>query len=134
MAYQGHSFTLIFLLATLISLGESNTNRKLLQTPNNYQPLYSPLPSPVYSTPVDLPPSPSSVYSPPADLPPPPSQVYSPPADLPPLPTPVYPPPVDLPVPPTPIYLPPQAYKAFYYRKSPPPPPPPLSRQWVVKR
>ncbi|CAH8354317.1 unnamed protein product [Eruca vesicaria subsp. sativa] len=113
MVSRGRSFTLFFLLATLISLGEANT-RKLLQTPSNYQPIHSPRPSPVYSPPADLPPPPSSDYSPPADLPPPPSPVYSPP-------------PADLSLPPTPIYPPPQAYKAFYYRKSPPPPP---ARPW----
>ncbi|XP_010466296.1 PREDICTED: extensin-like isoform X2 [Camelina sativa] len=100
MVSQGLSFTIVFLLATLITLGEANNNRKLLQTYTNYQPEHSPLPSPV--------------YSPPADLPPPP-------------PTPFYSPPVDLPLPPTPIYPPPpQAYQAYYYRRSPPPP----ARPW----
>jgi len=116
MVSQGISLTLVFLLVTLITLGEANNNRKLLYTYNNYQPQHSPLPSPVYSSPADLPPPPTPVYSPPpADLPPPPTPYYSPPADLPP-PTPIYPPPVAFP--------PPQAYQAYYYRKSPPPPPP----------
>lgn len=123
MVSQGFSFTLVFLLATLITLGEANNNRKLLYTQTNYQPA-SPLPSPVYSPP----PPPSPVYSPD----PPPSPVYSPPADLPPHPTPEYSPPAYLP-PPTPVnppvaLPPPQVYKAFYYRKSPPPPP--SSKPW----
>lgn len=112
MVSQGFSFTLVFLLATLITIGEANNNRKLLYTQTNYQP-DSPLPSPVYS-----PPPPIPVYSPD----PPPSPVYSPPADLPP-PTPVNPP-VALP--------PPQVYKAFYYRKSPPPPPSRKPWWWLL--
>ncbi|CAN8268903.1 unnamed protein product [Cochlearia groenlandica] len=68
MVSQGLSFTIVFLLATLISLGEANyNNRKLLYTPNKYQkPVYSPLPSPVHSPPVALtpPPPPTPVIRP----------------------------------------------------------------------
>lgn len=49
MVSQGVSLTLLFLLATLIALGEANNNRKLLESHTNYQPLHSPLPSPIHS-------------------------------------------------------------------------------------
>lgn len=61
MVPKGLSFILVFLLVTLISLGEANNNRKLLKSHTNYQPLHSPLPSPIHS------PLPSPIYSPPLD-------------------------------------------------------------------
>ncbi|CAL9231632.1 unnamed protein product [Arabidopsis halleri] len=93
MVSLGLSFTLVFLLAIIFTVAESKNTRKLLPTPTNYQPLYSPSPSP-YRPPVTL-----------ASPPPPPA--YSRPVALPPT---------------LPIPHPSPHAERFYYRQSPPPP------------